>query len=67
MVTEKEMKGVQLVATKGWKAAICDEYVIKSIPRFLLIDREGRIITARAERPSGKIEELLKYLEGISS
>lgn len=66
MVAEKEMKGVQLIATKGWKAAICDAYAINSIPRFLLIDREGKIISARAERPSGKIGEVLGSLEDIS-
>jgi thiol-disulfide isomerase/thioredoxin len=66
MVAEKEMKGVQLIANKGWKAAICDAYAINSIPRFLLIDREGKIISARAERPSGKIGEVLGSLEDIS-
>ena len=67
MVTDKEMKGVQLIATGGWQAQICKDYVIRGIPRFLLIDMEGKIITGRAERPSGKIEEILKTLEGISS
>lgn len=67
MVEEKHMKGVQLIAAQGWDAAICESYVIKSIPRFLLIGKDGKIIDAKAERPSRGIEETLKDLEGIDS
>lgn len=63
MVKEKKMKGVQLFA-KGW-SAITKDYLINSIPRFLLIDTEGRIINSNAPRPSGKIKEILKNLEGL--
>ncbi|MEA1887317.1 MAG: TlpA disulfide reductase family protein [Bacteroidota bacterium] len=44
-----------------------DEYLVKYIPTFVLIDREGKIIDARASRPStGEVlTNQLDKLEGI--
>ncbi|HIA36505.1 MAG TPA: TlpA family protein disulfide reductase [Flavobacteriales bacterium] len=67
MVKEKKMKGIQLIAAQGWDAGICKFYGIKSIPRFLLIGKDGEIIFAKAERPSRGIDEILKNLEGLRS
>jgi len=66
MVQEKQMKGIQLNASQGWDAAICKFYGIKSIPRFLLIGREGEIIFAKAERPSQGISEILMNFEDLN-
>lgn len=38
------------------------DYMIISVPRFILIDPEGRIINSNAPRPSGQI---LQYLEAL--
>lgn len=51
-IEKKELKGVQLIADKAWKSEFISEYVIKGIPRFILIDKEGKIIKADAPRPS---------------
>jgi len=42
-------------------------YIIKFIPSFVLIDRDGKIIKARAPKPSSgeELENLLNSLEGI--
>ncbi len=44
-----------------------DDYLVKFIPSFVLIDREGKILQARAPRPSSGevLEDLLNSLEGI--
>lgn len=44
-----------------------DKYLVKYIPSFVLIDREGNILEARASRPSSgeKLTEQLNKLEGI--
>lgn len=44
-----------------------DDYLVRFIPTFVLIDREGKILNARAPRPSSGevLEELLNGLEGI--
>lgn len=52
MVAEKELKGVQLYADKSWQSDFVTGYLIKGIPRFILIDTEGNIVSANAPRPS---------------
>ena len=62
-VTEKELGGVQLMADKDWNSQFVLDYTIQSIPRFILIDPNGKIVNADAPRPSSKeIKELLKGL-----
>lgn len=52
MVTEKELVGIQLMADNNWKSKFVVDYAILGIPRFILIDTEGNIISADAPRPS---------------
>lgn len=51
-VDEQELGGTQLFADKDWKSDFVQGYGINAIPRFLLIDTEGNIISASAPRPS---------------
>ena len=63
MVTEKEMQGTQLLADEAWESELCQQYLIRGIPRFILIDREGKIINANAPRPSSEeIDGILAQL-----
>ena len=58
MVAEKELGGVQLWAD-GW-SEITKDYAIFGIPRFMLFDAEGNVISTNAPRPSSDdIRELL--------
>ncbi len=56
--------GIQLYA-EGWDNVLCKHFKINSIPRFILLDREGNIIKSDADRPSGEIETVINDLEGI--
>lgn len=68
MVTEKNMAGIHLIADKAWDSKITKDYLIGGIPRFLLIDKEGKIVDARAARPSSDaIKTQLKELVGEGS
>jgi len=51
-VEEKELKGVQLMAYNDWNSDVTKQYNIKGIPRFILIDELGKIMSANAPRPS---------------
>ncbi len=51
-VTENEMGGVQLYADNAWQSQFVQDYAIDGIPRFILIDAEGNIISGDAPRPS---------------
>jgi thiol-disulfide isomerase/thioredoxin len=65
MVENKEMKGVQLYADGAWNSTLVKDYMIGGIPRFILVDTEGKLISASTERPSGGIKEILEGLEKI--
>jgi thiol-disulfide isomerase/thioredoxin len=65
MVTEKEMKGVQLYADKAWESSICEDNLITGIPRFMLIDANGKIINVNAPRPSS--DEINAIFEEIQN
>lgn len=61
MVIEKELGGIQIFAPKGWKSEFVQNYKINGIPRFILVDPEGNIVSASAPRPSS--EELIKLFD----
>ena len=52
MVSEKELTGVQLFSDNAWKSEFIQAYKIRGIPRFILIDPQGKIVNADAPRPS---------------
>ncbi len=52
MVAEKELGGTQLFSDKAWQSDFIKGYQISGIPRFILIDPEGNILSADAPRPS---------------
>jgi thiol-disulfide isomerase/thioredoxin len=66
MLIDKNMKGIQLLAENAFKSDIAKSYIVKNIPRFLLIDPEGKIVNHNAARPSrGAKEEIQKALVAI--
>ncbi len=52
MVEDKELGGIQLLADKNWNSQFVEEYLIKGIPRFILVDPQGKIVNSNAPRPS---------------
>jgi len=61
MIAEKEMGGIQLFA--GTDSKFAEDYSIKGIPRFILIDPSGKIITPNAPTPSSpKLVDLFTNL-----
>lgn len=62
-VEEKKLGGIQLFADSDWSSKFVQEYAIEGIPRFILVDPNGNIVSADAPRPSdpkliAKLEEL---------
>lgn len=50
MVKKDELKGIQLHAAGD--DTFMTDYIINGIPRFILLDREGKIVNCNATRPS---------------
>ncbi len=64
MVKEKELGGVQVFADSDWESQFVEDYLIKGIPKFILLDPQGNIVTANAPRPSDKkLVEMFKDLK----
>lgn len=61
MIKKEGMGGVQLFAS-GW-SQICQDYAINGIPRFMLFDREGNVISVDAAKPSS--DEIRNILNGF--
>lgn len=53
-VTDKELGGVQLFADNNWNSDFIKAFGINSIPRFILIGPDGKVIFADAPRPSSQ-------------
>jgi thiol-disulfide isomerase/thioredoxin len=60
MIRKEKLVGVQLLDDIG--LAFGRKYEIVGIPRFLLIDKQGKWIEVRCPRPSSK-EELKRYID----
>ena len=64
MVKESPMPGVQLYL--GPRSAFQKAYNIDGIPRFILLDKDGRIINNNMSRPSSdETAKVLEALDGI--
>ena len=64
-VKDQKLTGVQLFSTNAFKTKLAKDYKINSIPRFILFDKEGKIIDGDAKRPSDpKLKkQLIKILK----
>lgn len=51
-VEENELGSVQLISDKGFESDFLKEYKIGFIPRYIIIDPEGNIVSPDAPRPS---------------
>lgn len=60
---EKGMKGVQLICAKGFKHPFIQQIGLSGIPRFVLLDKEGKVIDIQTLRPSNPVlSEQLKLM-----
>lgn len=65
-LTDKDLHGTQLIVEAGGRSEVTKEYMIQSIPRFVLIDTEGFLVDINAPRPSdSKLAKMLNKLDKI--
>ncbi|KJD36083.1 thioredoxin [Tamlana sedimentorum] len=63
MIANEDLGGIQVISPNGWQTDFIQNYKINGIPRFILIDPDGNIVSADAPRPSSKkIKKLFNEL-----
>lgn len=66
MVTNKKMEGYQWFAEGAWQSELVKHFMINGIPRFILLDKAGKVLDPSADRPSGSIRQTLDlHLEAV--
>jgi len=64
MIKDKKLGGIQLYADNLWDSKFVADYYVKGIPKFILLDPKGNIVTANAPRPSDtKLIDLFNELK----
>lgn len=62
-VKENKLGGIQVIADKDFESEFIRKYNIAAIPRFILIDPKGKIVSGNALRPSDPaLRDLLNTL-----
>lgn len=54
MIMDENLGGIQLLADNAFESKFIKDYFIKGIPRFILLDPNGTIVTPNAPRPSNE-------------
>jgi len=62
-VTDKNLGGVQLFADKDWESEFVTGYGVTGIPRFIIVDPKGNVLSSDAARPSSP--ELQTQLDAL--
>ena len=52
----------QFIVKGNFKSLLCQNYDIDAIPRFLMFDKKGNIISLDAPRPSD--ERIIEWIDG---
>ena len=60
MVNDRKLAGTHVYAENNWQSEIMQHFVVEGIPKYILLDTEGKIIIQDAPRPSGSIGELIE-------
>ncbi|WP_284284025.1 redoxin family protein [Portibacter lacus] len=63
-VMEKDLKGIQIMTNEAWQAKMTTDYNISGIPRFIMIDENGALVSADAPRPSNTVS-FTKMVDGL--
>lgn len=63
-LAHEKLQGMHVIDSRGWGSTLTRDYNFNSIPHYILIDQEGRMISADARRPSnGAYEQIKSALE----
>ncbi len=58
-IKKRDFTGTHLFSSKGFASDAAQKYNISAIPRYILVDKEGKLVTGDAPRPSHNPKELI--------
>ncbi len=63
-IERMKIEGYHVLSPGGWKSDVCKYFKIRSIPRYMLLDKKGRIADSSAKRPGqqGILEDIERLL-----
>ncbi len=61
MLKQDNPQWPQYIVKNAFESALCKNYSINAIPRFLMFDKEGRVISLDAPRPSSS--EIIDFID----
>ncbi|AXT60328.1 TlpA family protein disulfide reductase [Aquimarina sp. AD10] len=64
-INKEQLRGIQLLADHDFDSNFIKSYAVKSIPKFILIDPDGNIVSSSAPRPSDMRLKKLFVSKGI--
>lgn len=64
-IEKMEIEGYHVLSPGGWQSKVCQYFNIRSIPRYMLLDKKGRIAEANAKRPGqeGILEDIARLVK----
>lgn len=63
-VTENNLTGVHTISDKSFESDFVKSYGIKGIPRFILLDEKGNIVSEKTPFPAER-EKLISFLDEV--
>lgn len=59
-MAQEKLPGIHLLDNRGWQSPILADYNFHSIPHYVLIDKDGKMVNPEAARPSNGAYEQIK-------
>jgi peroxiredoxin len=62
LIEEKELGGIHLISKGTHNSEVSKLYNVKGVPRYFIIDKQGKIADNNAKRPNGDVQKDLEAL-----
>lgn len=62
-MAQEKLGGVHLLDNRGWQSPVLADYNFRSIPHYVLLDKDGKMVNPDAPRPSAAYDAIKALLE----
>jgi hypothetical protein len=63
-VEQNALQGINVISRGGWSSEVCKYFKISSIPRYMILNKDGKVVEENAKRPADETlrDDLLKLM-----